>query len=129
MKADYAQALLAVMSAGMPVDTALSGLKAALAKKNHSKLFGPILHEVLRQLESDKGASHAIVSIAKPADAVALAAPIAVALKNLGVTTDTEVKEVLDETLVGGFVATFNYQEHDQSYKHALVTLFESITK
>jgi F0F1-type ATP synthase delta subunit len=63
------------------------------------------------------------------ADASTFAAQIKTVLAELGVKETTQVKEVVDETLIGGFIATFDYQEHDQSYKKALKSLYESITK
>ena len=59
----------------------------------------------------------------------ALHSQIAAALNNLGVSAETPIKSIIDETLVGGFVATFDYKEHDQSYKKTLINLYQSITK
>jgi F0F1-type ATP synthase delta subunit len=59
----------------------------------------------------------------------ALAAQIKAVLTELGLKENTEIKEVVDETIIGGFVATFDYKEHDRSYKKALKSLYESITK
>jgi F0F1-type ATP synthase delta subunit len=129
MKNEYARAFLEILNEGTPVETALTGLRAALEKKHHTKLFAPTLLEVLRTLEAEKGGKQAVVTVAKGSDTTALEAKIKAALDELGVTKDTPVKEVVDETLIGGFVATFDYQEHDQSYKKALTNLYESITK
>lgn len=129
MKTEYAHAFLDVLKDGMSVETALSGLSATLAKKQHSKLLGSVLLEVLRVLEANKGVKQAVVSVAKESDAVAQKAKIEAVLKDLGVASDTNVNTIIDETLVGGFVATFDYKEYDQSYKKALKSLFESITK
>lgn len=129
MKTEYAQALLATLEDGMSVDTALSGLKVALQKKHHEKLFAPVLLEVLRVLEAEKGTKTAEIRVAKTADLSALKSQIETTLQSLGVSSDTQVKEVVDETIVGGFVATYNYTEQDQSYKKALKSLYESITK
>ncbi len=113
----------------MPVDTALAGLKSTLERKNHTKLYAPVLLEVMRVLEADKDGGTAVVAVASLSQAKELKVQIATALSTLGVDTHTAVKETIDETLVGGFVATFDYKEHDQSYKKALKSLFESITK
>jgi F0F1-type ATP synthase delta subunit len=129
MKSDYVQAFLEVLQAGMPVDTALTGLKSTLERKNHLKLYAPVLLEVMRVLEADKDGGAAVVAVASLSQAKELKAQIATVLSTLGVDTHTAVKEIVDETLVGGFVATFDYKEHDQSYKKALKSLFESITK
>jgi F0F1-type ATP synthase delta subunit len=80
-------------------------------------------------LEAQKDAKQARVATASTADAKVLKAKITEALRTLGIEKSTVVKEVVDETLVGGFVATFDYKEYDQSYKRTLKLLFESITK
>jgi F0F1-type ATP synthase delta subunit len=129
MKTQYSQAFLEVVKDGMPVETALAGLRAALIKKNHSKLLAPVLLEVARVLEAEKFAKQAVIKTAKEADHKALKTQIETVLAELGVSNDISVKTVVDETLVGGFVATFDYKEHDQSYKKSLKSLFESITK
>ncbi len=129
MKTQYAQAFLEVVKDGMPVETALTGLRATLEKKSHSKLFAPVLLEVVRVLEAEKFAGQVVVKTAKAGDAAALKAQIGAALLELGVAKGVPVKSIIDETLVGGFVATFDYKEHDQSYKKALKSLYESIIK
>lgn len=129
MKSDYVQAFLEVLQAGMPVDTALTGLKSTLERKNHMKLYAPVLLEVMRVLEADKDGKTAVVAVASAAQAKELKNQISDALTTLGVDKNAAVKETIDETLVGGFVATFDYKEHDQSYKKSLKNLFESITK
>jgi F0F1-type ATP synthase delta subunit len=129
MKTEYAHAFLEVLKDGMPVETALPGLKSALAKKQHSKLFGPVLLEVLRVLEAHKGVKQAVVSVTKESDMQVLKEKIEAILVDLGVAKDTPIKTTIDKTLVGGFVATFDYKEYDQSYKKALTSLYESIIK
>lgn len=129
MKTEYAQAFLESLEAGMSVDAALSGLKNALAKKQHSKLLGGVLLEVLRTLEAKRGGNVAVVAVAHANDVTDLQARIKEALAALGTTPTTEIAEVVDETLVGGFVATFDYKEHDASYKKVLTKLYESIVK
>lgn len=128
MKQQYAQAFLASIKDGMTIDQAIAGLVRALEKKQHSKLLGSILSEALRVLEADKG-SQAVIAIATAGDAVVLKEKIHAALKQLGMSDTTQVKEVVDETLIGGFVATFNHKEHDASYKKSLKSLYESIVK
>jgi F0F1-type ATP synthase delta subunit len=129
MKTQYAQAFLELLKDGMSVETALSGLRTALTKKKHDKLFAPVLLEVLRVLEAEKGTMQAVIAVSSEKEAVALTSRIEEALKTLGTQTNTPVKQVIDETLVGGFIATFDYKEYDQSYKKALKSLYESIIK
>lgn len=128
MQHDYAQAFIAIIHDGTPIDSALSGLKAALAKKHHDKLFVPILSEVLRVLQSEKGVRTATVTLAKATVTDFEREQIQAGLRALGVTTSTTQVEVVDETLIGGFIATFDHQEYDHSYKRVLKSLYESIT-
>lgn len=129
MKNEYAQAFLEILKDGTSVDTALTGLRRVLDSKHHGKLLAPVLFEVLRTLESGKGAKEAVVTVAAKADTTTYKTKIEAVLLELGVSKDTPIKEVVDETLVGGFTVTFDYKEHDQSYKNALKSLYESITK
>ena len=129
MKTEYAQALITVINEGTSVNDALTGLKQALDRKHHSKLYAPVLLEVIRTLESSAGATTAIVTIAKTSDAHTLQVAILKALEQLGTLKDTQITGVVDETLIGGFVATYNYKEYDHSYKNALKSLYESIIK
>ncbi len=128
MQKHYAQAFLKSLEDGMSLDTAVLGLKNTLAKKQHSKLFGAVLFEVQKVLETTKS-TQAVVSVARSSDLKSLKEQIEVALSTLGATKQTRVKEVVDETLIGGFVVTHNYQEHDVSYKKTLKSLYESIVK
>jgi F0F1-type ATP synthase delta subunit len=129
MKHEYAQAFLKSLESGMAVDAAIAGLESAMEKKQHTKLFGAVLLEVLRVLETEKGTKQAVVAVAKSTDMKSLKPAIEAALAELGVSKDTPVKEVVDEALVGGFVATYDYKEHDASYKKSLKSLYESIVK
>ena len=128
MKTQYSQAFLQVVKDGMAVETALAGLRAALIKKNHTKLLAPMLLEVVRVLEAEKFANQVVVKTATLADQKTLKSQIDAVLKDLGVSKDILVHPTVDETLVGGFVATFDYKEHDQSYKKSLTNLYKSIT-
>ncbi|MEK7462081.1 MAG: F0F1 ATP synthase subunit delta [Patescibacteria group bacterium] len=129
MKTQYVQAFLKTLAAGTTIDAALSGLRAVLKSRKHEKLLTSILLETLRILEAQSGAQEAIVKTVSRAEATTLAAEIKVVLAQLGVSKGTTVNYQVDETLVGGFVATFDYKEHDQSYKKSLHTLYESIVK
>lgn len=129
MKTEYAQAFFASIKEGVSPDAALSGLRRALERKNHGKLYAPVLLEVLRTLETRRDTRGAVVLVAKNSDTVALKEAIASALKELGATDTTPTREVVDETVIGGFVATYNFTEKDHSYKKALKSLYESIVK
>jgi F0F1-type ATP synthase delta subunit len=129
MKHYYAQAVLASLKDGIPVEVVLSGLTNVLHKKRHGKLLVPVLHEVIRVLETRSGTDVAEVRVARSSDIALLTSNIKLALTNLGTTQTTSVREVIDETLIGGFVTSYNYREQDMSYKRLLKSLYESITK
>ena len=129
MKTQYSQAFLEVVKNGVAVETALSGLRATLMRKNHHKLLAPVLLEVVRALEADKFTNQVVVKTATPTDHKAFNSQIEATLKALGVSKDIPVRKTVDKTLIGGFVATFDYKEHDQSYKKTLINLYQSITK
>ncbi|MEK7639138.1 MAG: F0F1 ATP synthase subunit delta [Patescibacteria group bacterium] len=129
MKSEYTHALLQLLEEGLPIEKALAGLRTTLARRHHGKLFVPILREVVRVLEAKKGVRQAVVATASTATQKALAEKIKSALTALGASTDTPVENVVDETLIGGFVATFNHEEYDYSYRKALKSLYESITR
>ena len=129
MKTDYTQAFLSTIQAGTPVDEALTGLHRVLTNRNHKKILVPILREVLRVLETGRGIKPAVVTTASDKISEQQRTQIAIVLRELGVSEETELKETVDETLIGGFIATFDYKEYDQSYKKALKSLYESITK
>ncbi len=128
MQNDYAKAFMAHIASGASVDAALSGLVQVLKRRHHTKLLPTVLRIVLRTLEADAGLDRATIRFAREADRTALESEIARALASLGATTGVTTVEVVDETLIGGFVAQYAYREHDQSYKRALTNLYESIT-
>lgn len=84
---------------------------------------------MVRTLEAKSQVRNAVVAVATQADAKTLKSQIEAVLKELDASDKTPITEVVDETLVGGFVATYDYKEHDASYKKSLVTLYESIVK
>ncbi len=128
MKKDYVLAFLALIEDEVPIDVALSGLKIVLKKRRHQKLLSSILRQVLLILATKKGSDEAHVMVAQKNVSDRLSAEIKLALLKLGIHEDTTIREKLDETLIGGFVATYNYREYDHSYKRLLKSLHESIT-
>ncbi|MEM9336260.1 MAG: F0F1 ATP synthase subunit delta [Patescibacteria group bacterium] len=124
MRDSYLQATLALIQEGYDPQKLIDGLKETLAARGHQALLPSILQAVLRELEAGKTTTK--VTVAKATDAEVLKAEITAALKNIQ-ATDEVVTEV-DETIVGGFVATGNGKTIDASYKHKLVHLYRSLT-
>lgn len=129
MKAAYAEALIAVLDSGMPIEQALTGLLRAMKVKQHEKLYAPVLQEALRALEAKKGAKHAVVMVAHEGDKERLKADITSALALLGVPSKAEIVTSVNETLIGGFLVSYDGKERDGSYKKALKSLYESVIK
>jgi F0F1-type ATP synthase delta subunit len=129
MKQEYTKALLATLETEISVSSAISGLRTAMEKKHHLKLFGPVLLEVLRVLESKSSDKSVKISVAHASDIKKLKSEIADAIKTLGVPKDARTRETIDDTLIGGFVATYDHKEYDASYKKSLKSLYESIVK
>lgn len=128
MQHDYAQALISHLENGVSADEALAGLVAVLTRRHHQKLLPLILRVALRTLEADTAKRSAVVRVASPKVTKENEATIKAALSALGVTAATPVDEVIDETLIGGFIARYNFTEQDHSYKRVLTNLYESIT-
>lgn len=128
MKKAYAQAFLEIVAAGTALDVAIAGLKQVLISKKHTKLFTSILREVIHILETTESKNTAVVALASSTKSEELINEIKNALVKLGIKEDTQIIEVVDETLIGGFVATYNHQEYNRSYKRVLKSLYESIT-
>lgn len=128
MKRNYALALIKIVESGTPIEVALAGLKAILIKKGHSKLLVPILNEAIKVIETKKSNDSALVVLASASSEESIQKEIKAVLTNLGSSSDTPIVSKIDETLIGGFVITYNHTEHDHSYKQALKSLYESIT-
>lgn len=128
MKKNYSQALLALIEDGIPIETAISGLQNLLKKRRQQKLFLPVLKEVLQILSTRNVTDEAIVTLASEKISDKLQQKLKETLKTLGAGEETVITERVDKTLIGGFVATYNYKEYDQSYKSALKLLSDSIT-
>lgn len=126
MQQDYATALLAQLHSGQPIDRALENLKQLLKQRDHLKLLPTILRITLRSLKTGQG-SGPVVVVANKKTWEQQQSHIVKVLASLG--TDTSPALHTDPSLIGGFVATHNYQERDYSYKQALINLFKSITK
>lgn len=129
IKHEYALAFLAALEDGVPVEKAIAGLKEVLADTHHEKMLRDVLIEDTEALEKFDNDAFATITVASAEDFINLKSEIDSALEKLGFTNETLVREVVDPTLIGGFMAVFNHKEYDASHKKSLRRLFESITK
>lgn len=126
MKNHYTAAVLELLQAGQEPATVVRGLQTILKKRGHEQLLPMILRAVVRQLEAGKGEEVIVVTVAKEADAQKLKAEIEAALNTLSAKEEPAI--AVDDTIIGGFIATTNTKVLDQSHKHKLVKLYRSIT-
>jgi F0F1-type ATP synthase delta subunit len=81
---------------------------------------------VVRALEQGTTESVATITVARDTDVASLKADIKSALATLG--ADGKHTTIIDDTIIGGLIATYNHRQIDQSYRSKLNTLYQSIT-
>ena len=126
MEKSYVQAVMELLNTGSDIETVLGNLRTVMAARGHEKALAAVLRDVVRALEQETGESSAVVTVAREGDVMTLAAEIKSVLTTLG-TTSTFTTEV-DDTIIGGLIATYNHRQIDQSYRSKLVTLYQSVT-
>lgn len=125
MKQAYITALVDMLLAGTPVESAIANTKAILDKKGHQRLWGAILRGAVRELTHDVAAKAPKIVLAKNDDiTLARAQAALVALQAEG-----EAVVVVDETLIGGFIASAKHQIVDSSYKRALLDIYRKVVR
>ncbi len=124
MKDTYTKALLQLWSED-DASSVLPGFKKVLKNRGHEQLFVPVLRSVLRELEARRPTTSVVVG--SEADSKNFEAEIKNTLKDLG--SDTTPDFIVDESLIGGYVAEHDHVRTDASYKTKLVSLYRSFTK
>ena len=114
------------LGSGSTVETVLGNLRTVMEKRGHAKALATVLRAVIRELEQGTTESVVTVTVAREADVTALKADIKSALVSLG--ADGTHATIVDDTIIGGLIATYNHRQIDQSYRSKLVTLYQSIT-
>lgn len=128
MKKHYISAVIELLLSGKDVDDVLKGLSAALKRKGHEKLYGQILTGVMRSLTEGQSSVASNIVVAKESDRKELKDAIAGALENIGGNVK-DARITVDETLIGGFIASHKGRLINRSYKQRLLSLYRSITK
>ena len=123
MKDSYIAAALQAIQTGTDPETVVSGLRATLARRGHSSLYKKVLEGVLRGISVEQ--QNTRLFVASDTDAVKHKEAITQALQSL--KADPATPAIVDETLIGGFVAERNNVRLDASYKTKLIDLYRSI--
>ena len=127
MKKHYINAVVQLLLRGKDVAVVLTNLEKTLHDKGHTSIHVAILRAVMAQLERTSKTTTSTITVAKEADTLTLARAIESALEKIG-GTKKDATVVIDQTLIGGFIATHNSKSIDASYKQKLVTLYRNIT-
>lgn len=126
MEKVYVQAVMELLTSGSDIETVLGNLRTVMTARGHAKALPTVLGAVLRMLEEQSDTSVPSITIARESDTSALAVDIKTALNTLGAKGAHTV--IVDDSIIGGIIATHNHRQIDQSYRTKLVTLYQSIT-
>ena len=126
MEKVYVQAVMELLSTGSDIEQVLGNLRAVMKVRGHAKVLPAVLRDVVRALEQESVTDVPMVTVARAADVAALAADIKTALATLGATG--VYATTVDDTIIGGIIATYNHRQIDQSYRTKLSNLYQSIT-
>lgn len=110
---------------GKDIKMILAGLQNFMNARGHESLYPAVLRGVVRILESSD-VGEATVTVASTADYKKHKVAIEAVLKEF--QSEEEPKVILDDTIVGGYIAESSHQRLDASFKSQLVTLYRSLT-
>lgn len=127
MEKVYVQVVLELLESGSAIETVLANLRAVMTARGHAKALPAVLRDIVRALELGTSESAATITIARTSDLPKLESDIKLALTMLGAESDLYTTQV-DDTIIGGLIATYNHRQIDKSYRSKLVTLYQSIT-
>ncbi len=126
MEKVYVQAVMELLESGSTIESVLGNLRTVMTNRGHAKALPMVLRAVVRALEQGTTESVATITVAREADVSALKSDIKLALATLG--ADGTHTTIVDDTIIGGLITTYNHRQIDQSYRTKLVTLYQSIT-
>lgn len=118
----YGEALYGAVQDGVKVADALLRLKTILEQNGHSSLYGEALRYAHARFLKDEEGATVRVTLAREEDQKVFAKEIQAFV---GDASKTEV--VIDENIVGGFMARNATAELDQSYKKSLLSIYQSL--
>lgn len=121
----YTEALINTLDTHLAIDKALAGLRAVLESRGHSALYLKILKDTKSALEKKVLDKTATITLARKSDEKVYANAIEYFLQ----TADAKAKHiVIDEHIVGGFIAKTKTKKQDQSYRESLASVYRSLT-
>jgi F0F1-type ATP synthase delta subunit len=117
----YTAAALELLDKGASPDEVLSGLKRVLLGRGHQRLLRPILVHLLDSL-SLRARQTPIVTFAKEEDGLKFDSAVKASLRELDSREDARV--TVNDTIIGGYVASFGHKRIDHSYKRKLLSIY-----
>ena len=128
MKKHYIKAIVQLILQGRDVNAVLVDLDRVLTDNGHGSLKSSILKGVAVELESRSKTDASSVIVASESAAVSQKDAIERTLEKLGGSFKDAVVTV-DPTIIGGYIASHNATQINNSHKEKLVSLYRSITK
>ncbi len=125
MKNTYVQAITELIAEGREVDHVLSRAKAVMEARGHGRLYGDVLRDVVTALEAESASNTPKVTVARAKDASSQEVATSLALLDCA---DIKPTIKVDDTIIGGVIATKGSTHIDMSYKDALRKLYQAIT-
>lgn len=125
MHASYTSAVMNLINDGHSPKAVFAGLSRVLEARGHERLLPRITRMVLREVSRRSDGSKSQVVVATPADADSDL--VASLCKELEIVDKPQV--VIDDTVIGGALVRANHTQIDATYKTALITLYQNITK
>ncbi len=119
---DYVTATYEALKEREP-DAVLFELRSVLAARNHTSLYPQILRALLERMEQEAESARPVVTVATEADAHDPA--VRADLATLGAAADPRI--VIDPTLIGGAVVSYQNRTIDTSYKAALKKIYQTL--
>lgn len=124
-KALYARAIHTALVNGLTIDQALTGLQKTLARHGHESLYGSVLREVLALVQDAERKKTATIVLAKALDEKTYTQHIEAFMAE---ARASEKVIVIDESIIGGFIAKTTTVKRNQSYKESLIQIYRSVT-
>ena len=120
----YAEAIYRAITSGLEPEKALSGLRQVLTRHGHVSLYASILKDLLISLKKAENDTTATIVLARKEDRENYAKQIEQFVTE---TKATEAQIVIDESIIGGFIAKTKTTKRDQSYKESLISIYRSV--
>lgn len=124
---NYAAALIELGRDGLAADAAVRGLMRTLRARGHERLLPTVLRALESGLRQEARANRTQLTVAREHDVKAFAVDIKRAAETIAPSTE-QLETVVDERIVGGFILSTRGQQHDASYRRALVALYRAAT-